>query len=208
MVPEISVSPSVTSLISGETLVVTGYVDDELDEDHILTVDWGIDGNLVEVPLTIQEGRFEFSASNRYTIPGRYQINLEVEDGRGYVSTESIEVLVDYLAMDIDIKDMEDGNLVPIFSKGVLPITIFGGDIRVESLIPEEIYVNNPMCRPIRYTIADTNLDGLSDYCMFVKVSELNLLLDDETLSVMGILDDGRYVKGNCEIMVLDKKKY
>lgn len=107
-----------------------------------------------------------------------------------------------YTTVDIDIKPGEGGGCIQPKSKGRTNIAILGtADFDVTQVDPATVSAEGPF--PIRWTLEDTNLDGMQDLVLQFSTPELEVagvLVEERQLTLSGKLIDGIDFEGYATV--------
>ncbi len=192
-------------LTSGESFAFSGTFSDPgvVDGPWAWEIDWG-DGSPTSDGAAASQAA-AITDSHLYCAVGPYMVSLDVTDKDGGEGTDAVELTVEAVGVQIDIKPGADATPVGLKGKGMLPVAILGSaDFDATAIDPSTLTLGDGVgpdtpaaTKPngtYHASIEDVNDDGEPDLVVRFRTHELvaNGDLTDATTSLVlrGGLED------------------
>ena len=196
------------STSSGQTInIEAGFNDPGVnDNPWSIMIDWGDESPIINGSSDVQ-GADTITGTHQYLVPGIYTVIVTVIDKDGGIGTDTLQIGVDSLLVEIDIKPGNDTNSINPDSEGVIPVAILtDGDFIATTVRGETCRFGLGQAAPRNYAVEDVDSDGDLDMILHFPTQETGLTFSDTEATLTGQTTDGTYISGTDVVRLVPPK--
>ncbi|UCD08626.1 MAG: hypothetical protein JSU79_09735 [Dehalococcoidales bacterium] len=197
------------STSSGQTIKVDAdFVDPGVnDNPWCFTIDWG-DNSTVTTGSSDIQGADTITGTHQYSLPGIYTVIVTVIDKDGGIGSDTLQIEVDSLRVEIDIKPGSDVNTINPDSKGVIPVAILtDGDFDATTVRGNTCRFGPGQAAPRHYAFKDVDNDGDLDIILHFPTQATDLSFNDTQATLTGQTYDDTYISGTDVVRIVPSKE-
>lgn len=209
--PVVNAGPDATIFSSQSHTVNASFTDVGTTDTHTATISWGDGSPVQNVPVVQGSGSGTLSASHQYFIPGTYTITVSVTDDDGGLGSDSLQLEVKRLPVQIDIKPGSFPNSINLNNKGNVPVGVFTGTYSGVSFDATTIDRSSLLFAGapdlgIGKSPQDLDGDGDLDQVFHFDTPALNLTASSTSATLTGQTTGNIYFEGTDSVRIVPPK--